>query len=88
MDEKRNHELSVRQAGEGTPETDEGTGLESCAKSVYYPVRRPDAAVVMKFRLHKIRDTLFRCLLSGINNASFGHSFAMWEVQCIQAACA
>ncbi|MGA7193450.1 MAG: hypothetical protein WBW94_07430, partial [Anaerolineales bacterium] len=33
-------------------------GLESCAKSVYYPVRRPDAEAVMKFRLHKIRDTL------------------------------
>jgi hypothetical protein len=32
--------------------------LESCAKSVYYPVRRPDAAAVMKSRLHKNSYTL------------------------------
>jgi hypothetical protein len=38
---------------------DADPGLESCAKSVYYPVRGADAAAVMKFRLHKIRDTLF-----------------------------
>jgi hypothetical protein len=37
---------------------DADPGLESCAKSVYYPVRGADAAAVMKFRLHKIRDTL------------------------------
>jgi hypothetical protein len=37
---------------------DADTRLEICAKPVYYPVRRSDAAAVMNSRLHKIRDTL------------------------------
>jgi hypothetical protein len=34
------------------------TGLESGAKSVYYPILRHDAPTAEKFRLHKIQDSL------------------------------
>ena len=50
---------------------DANTGLESCVKSVYYPARRPDATAVMKFRLHKILDTL---LASATNPQLEGYS--------------
>ena len=49
---------------------DADPGLESGAKPVYYPVWRPDAAAVKKFRLHKIRDTLKSPFLGNTGDAN------------------
>lgn len=54
---------------------DADQGLESCVKSVYYPIRRTDALAGEKFRLHKIRGThlyAFNFIYNIFNSYFFG----------------
>ncbi|WP_284187482.1 hypothetical protein [Zoogloea oryzae] len=49
---------------------DANSGLEGCADSLYYPVRRPDEQPLTQTHLHKIPDTLRKSVAQGIKYMS------------------